>query len=227
LEFNGKSISFASGSMKRMIEILNTYLAQHKSINIPGLGTIYVERVPARTDFVNQQLLPPIYTYRFDKYFDAPDKDFFAYLSASHNVPDYEAIRLYNEFAFDFRSNIGHEQPAEWKDVGRFYRDDAGEIAFEPDEAVQKIWSPVPAERVIRTNQQHAMLVGDREMTTSEMSARLQEDVFVEKEPWWIYALIIAAVSLSLIFYHYYAERNRSNFSGNGQHLPYAAPHKY
>ncbi len=60
-----------------MVKLISTYLIQNKSVSIPGLGTIYVERVPAQSDFVNRQLLPPAYHYRFDKYFDAPGKDFY------------------------------------------------------------------------------------------------------------------------------------------------------
>ncbi|WP_315816313.1 hypothetical protein [Paraflavitalea speifideaquila] len=59
-----------------MTEALTSYLIQHKSISIPGLGTVYIERIPAQTDFINKQILPPSYHFRFDKYFDAPDKEF-------------------------------------------------------------------------------------------------------------------------------------------------------
>ena len=64
-----------------MYDVLNKYLFQHKSISIPGLGSLVAETIPAVSDFANKQLLPVQVKFRFDKYFDAPDKDFFTYLS--------------------------------------------------------------------------------------------------------------------------------------------------
>ena len=38
------------------------------------------------------------------------------------------------------------------------------------------------------------VLVGDQEMTTDHMTELLSEEVHVEKESWWIYALIVFAI---------------------------------
>ncbi|HMC86988.1 MAG TPA: hypothetical protein VKI61_15780, partial [Chitinophagaceae bacterium] len=78
-----------------MYEVLNRYLFQHKSISIPGLGSLVAETIPAVSDFANKRLLPVQFKFRFDKYYDAPDRDFFAYLAQKKNIPDFEAIRWY------------------------------------------------------------------------------------------------------------------------------------
>ncbi len=187
-----------------MTDILNSYLVQHKSINIPGLGTIYVETVPARNDFVNKKLWPPFQIYRFDKYFDAPDKAFFAYLAIHKNMADYEVIRWYNEFAYNLRSDIRNHEMAVWEGVGTFRQNGAGDIVFEESRIYNNVYEPVPAERVIRTNAVHNIVVGDRETTTAHMSELLSEDTYIEKESWWIYALIIATVCICVVFFHFY-----------------------
>lgn len=186
-----------------MIEVLNGYLIQHKSISIPGLGTIYLERLPAMNDFTNRQLHPPSYRFRFDKYFDAPDKDFFHFLAARKNIPEYEAIKQYNEFAYDLRNRIRQEDSFHWPEVGVLSKEMSGEIHFEstsPDSYLQ----PVPAVRVIRQDAPHAMLVGDKETTTQDMSELLSEGTFIEKESWWVYALILFALALVLLFFHFF-----------------------
>lgn len=189
---------------RSMTDILNSYLVQHKSINIPGLGTIYLETVPARNDFVNRKLWPPFQIYRFDKYFDAPDKEFFSYLADHKKMADYEVIRWYNEFAYNLRSEIRNNNLAVWKGVGTFRQDGSGDIVFEEERTYNDIYKAVSAERVIRTNASHTIMVGDHETTTALMSEQLNEEVYIEKESWWIYALIIAAICICAIFFHFY-----------------------
>ena len=163
-----------------MIEILNSYLILHKSISIPGMGTIYVERVPANSDFVNRQILPPGYQFRFDKYFDAPDKEFFSFLSAEKQIADFEAIRLYNEWAYDLRNRLKGEEPVEWKGVGQLYQDANGEIHFQAQKSDR-----FPLKPVLRTccknNTAHTMLVGDKETTTLAMTELLTEYEYNKK----------------------------------------------
>jgi hypothetical protein len=190
-----------------MNDILTSYLLQHKSISIPGLGSMYIERIPAQTDFVNKRILPPDYHFRFDKYFDAPDKEFFSYLAQHMNRADYEAIKWYNEWAYDLRNKIRDGQVIEWKNVGSLKKDTNGEIVFEAARAINTLQEPAPANRVIHSHAQHTMLVGDREVIrefNQEEEEQAETATYVEKESWWLYALIIAAIALSVIFFHFY-----------------------
>ncbi len=201
-----------------MVTALNSYLVQHKSLSIPGLGTIYVERKPAQTDFVNRQIIPASYHYRFDRYFDAPDKDFFTYLAAQKEIADYEAIRWYNEWAYELRNKIRTQQEVKWDNVGTLRTDVSGEIVFEAQPNLVGFLDPVPAERVIRSDAQHTMLVGDKELTNKAMTDYLNEEtVYVEKESWWIYALILATVAVVVIFFHFFQRGIRSGSMNNQQ----------
>lgn len=188
-----------------MMDVLKSYLVQHKSINIPGLGTIYLERVPAQIDIVNKQLLPPRYIYKFDKYFDAPDAEFFSYLATHKKLEDYEAIKWYNEFAYNLRAQIRTDEKAEWEGIGIFKKDSSGEIIFEDNSQQPTGLIPLAANRIVRSDASHHLLVGDRETTTIQMSELLNDgNVHVEKESWWIYALILTAVGLCIAFFHFY-----------------------
>lgn len=197
-----------SNSSLSMIDILNKYLALYKSLNIPGVGSIFIETVPAVTDFVNRQIIPPYNAYRFDKYFDSPDKDFFNYLSSCKKIPDYEAIKLYNQFAQEIRSAIKVNGRVLWKDVGHFSKNDLGEIEFEQLQDFRDLYEPVLAERVIRNNTPHAVLVGDQKKTSAEMTELLHEEkkakILVKQKTWMLTALILSAIALIVIFVHFY-----------------------
>lgn len=206
-----------------MTEALTSYLLQHKSISIPGLGTVYIERIPAQTDFINKQILPPSYHFRFDKYFDAPDKEFFTYLAQQKDIADYEAIKWYNEWAYELRNRLRTDEVVEWKGVGMLKKDMSGDIVFEAAGAIPSPQQPAPAVRVIHSNTQHTMLVGDREVTreiaAEEPGMELPEEAPAEKSLWWIYALIIAAIALSAIFFHFYKHGFTTSSTGNQQQI--------
>ena len=197
-----------------MESALNSYLQQHKSISIPGLGTIYIERTPALTDFTNKQLLPPGFHYRFDRYSDSPEKDFFSFLAIHKNIADYEAMQWYNDWATELRNKIRSDEPVLWSGVGEFRKDGSGEIVFEATAPLVSHLKPVSAERIIRSDASHAMLVGDKETTSMEMSGYLNENAEKERKSWWIYAAIIAALALIILFYHFY--KNGFNTSSTG-----------
>jgi len=190
-----------------MIETLNKYLIQHKSINIPGLGTIFTEHLPATFDVINKRILPPHYIYRFNKYFDAPDKEFFSYLAYERGVPDYEAIQLYNQFSLELRTAIKKDNKAEWSGVGTFTRSSTGDMVFEPVNNPNSLNAPVAAVRVVRGNAAHALLVGDQEKTSIEMTGLLNAEkipkAIVKTYTWHRYALIVFAIAVLILIFHF------------------------
>ena len=165
-----------------MNEALYSYLLQHKSLSIPGMGTIFIERVPAQSDFVNKQLLPPSYHFRFDKYFDSPEKDFFTYLALQKNIADYEAIRWYNEWAFELRNSIRTDNPVSLDKIGILRKDVSGSILFDAERLNPSYFDSVSAQRVIHAQATHTVLVGDRELSNQQAAEYLVEETQVEKE---------------------------------------------
>lgn len=190
-----------------MIDILNKYLIQHNHINIPGLGTLYLERIPAIADVGTNKILPPYYTLRFDKYFDAPDKTFFTYLASQEKIPDYEAIKQYNQFAQDLRSQIKLEEKAEWKEMGTFRKDDSGDVVFEPVSDLLHPYEPVlveparidteipaPAEALATLPEEAISEIPVLPNTTRRVR-------YMVTGRWWVYALVLAAIGLIVLFY--------------------------
>jgi hypothetical protein len=189
-----------------MFEVLNAYLFQHRSISIPGLGTIYLETLPSDVDVADRTMLPPTYRFRFDKYFDAPDKEFFSYLATHRNILDYEAIKWYNEFSFELRNRIRAEDQVSWDGVGILRKDGSGNVLFESVRAPAFFLQPTPAVRVNRLDAQHTLLVGDRERTSGEMNEWLQEEGTGKRRlSWWVIALILAVAGLAVLGWHFYS----------------------
>lgn len=202
-----------------MYKILNKYLFQHKSISIPGLGTLLMESNPATLDTGTRSAIPPAYYFRFDKYFDSPDKEFFSYLAANQQIPDYEALRQYNEFAFALRDRLNHLQEAVWEGVGVLKKDGEGNILF--DSALENPFflQPVPAEKLVRADARHRLLVGDRERTSDEMSKWFSEEPVHGNRLWWLVALIAGIAAVLIILFHFSSHGWKVESTGNQQQI--------
>jgi hypothetical protein len=188
-----------------MLQVLNAYLFQHRSISIPGLGTIYLETFPAHVDVADRTVLPPVYRFRFDKYFDAPEKEFFAYLGAQAKMLDFEVIKWYNEFSFDLRNRIRNEDEVIWEGIGVLKKDGSGNVLLESAMAPAFFLQPVPAMKVNRQDAVHTLLVGDRERTSGEMNEWLQEEAASRRRlSWWVIALVLVVIGLAVLAWHFY-----------------------
>jgi hypothetical protein len=203
-----------------MFSILNNYLFQHKSISVPGLGTIYLEKLPASMDASGKNILPPAYHFRFDKYFDAPDKDFFLHIASEKNIPDYEAIKWYNEFSYELRNKIRHEDRADWEGVGILKKDDEGNIVFESTAGTPSFLQPVPVEFLNRSKNQNPSITSE-DATSALTSEELvyPEEFAQQKSKWWVYPLVAAAIALVVLLFHFSSNGWKIESAGNQQTL--------
>jgi len=200
-----------------MYTILNRYLFLHKSIPIPGLGTICMESQAATIDASTRTIHPPVYRFRFDKFSDSPEKDLFAYLSAQQKISDYEALRQYNDFAYSLRDRLNYFREAPWEGLGILKKDDMGDIHFESYILNPSFLQPVPAEKVVRTNARHMLLVGDRERSNREMSDWFAEEPVHGNRLWWLVALVGGIAAALIIMIHFSSRGWNVESTGNQQ----------
>jgi hypothetical protein len=203
--------------MTEMNAILNRYLIQHKSISIPGLGTIQADTIPASIDAAGRCAIPPSVVYRFDSYFDAPDKEFFSYLARKNRISDYDALRNYNAFAYTLRDQLNQQQSAVWEGLGTLVKDDTGGITLVSSRHAPEFIRDIPAEKLLRDDAEHKLLVGDRERTSSEMTQWFSEEPAPGRKRWWLAAVIIAVVSLLLAVIHLSTHGWNIGATGNQQ----------
>jgi hypothetical protein len=176
-----------------------------------------MESQPAAIDTSTRSILPPAYRFRFDKFFDSPDKDLFTYLSAQQNISDYEALRQYNDFAFSLRDRLNYFREAPWEGLGILKKDDMGDIHFETSISNPFFLQPVPAEKVVRANAKHMMLVGDLERSNSEMSDWFAEEPVHGNRLWWLVALIGGIAATLVILFHFSSHGWNVGSTGNQQ----------
>ncbi|MGZ3847107.1 MAG: hypothetical protein ACXVBH_13685, partial [Flavisolibacter sp.] len=89
-------------------------------------------------------------------------------------------------------------------------------MMFEPDEIVLDSLQPISAEKVIRQNVQHSMLVGDREMNTQQVNEVLTRVEY--KRPWFvILGWVLLIVSVVAIVIYLYVHNFETSSTGLGR----------
>jgi len=194
-----------------MFDILHQYLIQHKSLSLPGLGTLRLQNIPAMSNLSDHTVEPPMQKAVFDDMNDAPDKDLFQYVAARLQLEEWEAIKKVNDFSYELKNQLKHGGEVIWKKVGVLHGELNGNIKLDAKTITYDFMVPAPARRIIRTNANHTILRGDKEVSESFIHHQ-QEAInkvypFNETSPsakrWWLWACALAGAALLLLFLHF------------------------
>ena len=145
--------------------------------------------------------MSPGFTISYDSINDSPHKELFQYISRKKNISEWEAIKVLNDFAYDLKNTLRKGEQVTWEGIGLLKQGNSKDILFEPQKLSYEFIPHVDAQRVIRHSTNHAMLVGDRERSKTEMENLLLEEVpeVKAKVGWWSIAAIIAAIAILLM----------------------------
>ena len=182
-----------------MLALVTKYLLRYKRVAIPNVGTFEIVARSPQLDVADKQLSSPVYLTRHNQDDYVPDHQFRFF---AHDGIDEKELRnqLYS-FGERLRRQA-QNSPFHWKGLGTL-RFTSSTMLFEPDEILLDTLQPIVAEKVIRQNVQHNMLVGDREMNSQQVTEVLTRVEY--KRPWFMifsWVLLIAAV-VAIVIYLY------------------------
>ena len=191
---------------------ITSYLFQHKTCPLPGLGTLSIISSNVESDFTNKIFTAPKSTITFVQT-ETDTTGFLNYLSASTGADTYEATEALSHFCDDLKQKITDQSNIEINNVGSFFVDTSGTINFKQEELPVEFSQPVFAERVIHPDAEHQILVGDKETTNTLMTEFLAPKAET-KNRWWIWAIVLATIGL-LALLIYFTEFNGAYPFGN------------
>jgi hypothetical protein len=186
-----------------MFPLLYKYLMLHDQVCIPGIGRFYKSRQASVLDFANKVFQPPVYTIAFAEEAVAADKRFYAFAGKEQGIDEVEAIRHFHDFAYRLKQHINDTRQIELPGIGHLERVD-GKLSFTANNIVEKYYPSVKAERIVRQDAEHTIMVGDSELTNTQMQVMLDaEDEKKKKGIWWIIAIVLALIAVAAIVYYY------------------------
>ncbi|HWI91734.1 MAG TPA: hypothetical protein VNT20_10690 [Flavisolibacter sp.] len=182
-----------------MLTLLTKYLLRYKRVCIPNVGTFEIVMQSPQLDVADKRISPPTYITRHRIDDGVPDHQF-RFLTNGRGERE-SLIEELSSFGEKLKRKI-QKSPFHWKGFGTL-RFSSNELLFEPDEIQLAGLQPVPAQKVLRENVQHNMLVGDQEMTSQQVTDVLKK--VESKRPWfmvvgWI-IFILAMISIIILLY--------------------------
>jgi hypothetical protein len=206
-----------------MKEILLKYLLQYQQLGLPGIGFLQLYIRASQTDIVNRRILPPSPSSRMTSDVPVPaEQDQVRFISRTMQVNEDVAERQLADFCAAALEGIKKGVPLEWEGFGRIRKGIAGDMTFELTSKSIFAFPPVTAERVIRTNAEHTMVVGDTEKTNTEMAELLQveSEPTVKKSRWWIWAILLFLVGAGILALYVYQHNGHPGGFRNQETLP-------
>lgn len=184
-----------------MLNLLYKYLITHKTVGIPGVGNFSIEYVPAALS--NTHLQPPLNKINFTAGTALTDKNFYHFLATEKNITEVDAVRLFQDFAYNLKRNIQNNPSLELSGVGVLSRNQLGETVFKPEQLLSFFPSIHLQEVSLTTTTEEENVIVDNPVVVEE---DYHDEETVVKDRWWIWATVLALLALALIGYFYSQE---------------------
>ena len=150
-------------------------------------------------DVAGQRISSPVYIAQHRREDHVPEHQFHFLINGGMEKENF--MQELSSFGERMKRRI-QNSPFHWKGFGTL-KYTSNELLFEPDEIKLEALQPVHAQKVLRENVQHSMLVGDQEMTSQQVTEVLNKPEY--KRPWFIIVgwILFALAVLTIIIYLY------------------------
>jgi hypothetical protein len=185
-----------------MYGYLYKYLALHKKLSLPGIGSFTTDQVPSRIDFVNKRLYPYMPVIRFSQGTPMADKYFYRFIANGLKIDELEAIQRFNEFVFYLKEQFTMNGFVDFPGIGRLTKQFSNTYSFKPINTIQPFLPDLHAERVVRKYAGHTIKVGEEEVSSLDTDEEPMTEEQKEKN-WKVHALILAILAAMAIIYYY------------------------
>lgn len=206
-----------------MYELLNEFASAQHEVSLPGIGVLGLERSPAKADFSEKMFYPPQEQWKF-KQAITEDERFVQFVSHQTQVPMAMATEQVQMFCNYLIGEIKNTGEVSLPGIGILKKEENGAFHLESVVANNLLLKPIIAERVIRKDAEHKLLVGDKEKTNTEMAVLLNNDTEGNSYGWLSWAAAALIFAIGLILYQFATSNWSLAGAGNQQTIDVSAP---
>jgi hypothetical protein len=202
---------FRSLKSSKVLNHLTKYLFQYRTVSIPNVGTIQLVQQAPQLNVVDKILLPPTYSLELKAAQEVSDHQL-NYLGAVLQRGEDDVLRDLRFFGDKLQDRI-NGGGFNWEGLGTINRGTQSlPISINALE-------PVPAQRVIRQDARHKVLVGDQQRLSGQgpETEMLAERTVRKRSLYMTIGWIVLVLSLLVIAFLLYQGKFRINATGSKQ----------
>ena len=192
---------------------IKEYLLQNKKFPILGLGNLIFQNIPATYSAAEQAYLPPSQKIVFEINSQTDASSFVSFLVERSKIDVLSAQQSCEKLANKI-SQLASEETFSIAHAGYFTKDSEGVLCFHSFVLPSIFYPKVIAKKVIRPNDTHTLVVGDTEVTNEFMN-ELLTSTSAKKYNWWIAAVCLMMIAVSLLLVYCFRVDNLGRFGNN------------
>jgi hypothetical protein len=187
-----------------MQDLITSYIIQSKECKLAGIGRFTKTIIHAEQDIANKQISPPFIEYTFSVREEKISDELIKYIADKRKIDSTEALAIIKQWCAETKVKLKNGEEISLHPIGILKKGALGNTFLDAENNTG-FFASVAAVRVIHKNSQHAVLVGDRETTSSAMNEFLHtEEKETKSNVWKIFAIILLVIALVLLFFYFY-----------------------
>jgi hypothetical protein len=188
-----------------MHSLITSYLLQSKECFLPGIGLLKIIHTPASTDTANNAILPPFEQVIFKDGSGAGSSGLVKYIAERKDIEQKEAGDTLIHFCNEWIERMNAGEKLTFETVGTLEKGHNGKIIFTRSRN-ENFLQPIAVTTAYRKEETPAEIteeiIAEEEPVTIE-EATYNEEVVIERSYWGLWALILLAIGLVMLFYHF------------------------
>ncbi|MCX8019128.1 MAG: hypothetical protein N2747_01385 [Chitinophagaceae bacterium] len=193
-----------------MYRELAQYLLTHQKVSLPGLGTLTLQRSPARYDSSSGTVFPPDYSLTWEKKNEIPEQRFFQWLAGKMNLTEEDAVSRFNEFVLKLKMQFETGHTLEWKGVGVFSKAKDGGVTFIPEHITQHE-KEITVERIIKNDNTWMADVRRGQVDSGNQIHPARK----HRTAYWLMVSVLSVLSITFIVVHFIKHGMNPGATGN------------
>lgn len=193
-----------------MFNILYKYFILNRRLYLPGIGVLTTLRQSASLDYGKKAFIPPSVSIDFKAGEGGANEGFYNFLCGQQQVEKAEAVQLLQQFTQQLNERLTLEGRVDLPGLGTFIKK-GGKVQFEAALHVTDLYPNISIDTSRRSRSNLEMVDADVDGRPMLASERVHAGAGIEpvgKSYWWVYAIVLAFLSIAAIAYYYFQNGN-------------------
>jgi hypothetical protein len=185
-----------------MLNVLYKYLILNGNVGIPGVGSFTTKKITSQS--TGSSFAAPKDIISFESGTALTDKNFYHFLALEKGISDVDAVRKFQDFAYQLRKDLQSNLTIEFSGIGVLKKNNHGEVVLDSTVSTDKYFPVITPVKVSPNTaiEKQTVIQDDKSVIESE------DEEIVKQDRWWMWATVLALLAIAAIAFFYWQGNN-------------------